>query len=219
MSAGIDLDPVAGLRCADLVDAMGRLSSHPCSLLDLVSPTPQRVLFGPAATVSYLPTRSDLLDPQRHTFAAQLAEAAGDEPTGKVVVLASNGHPDVSMAGGTKLSRLHHLGMAGVLTDGRLRDFDELAGYSFTAYCAGAAVQAGGAVVTPFAAGVPVVLRGVVVFPGDWIFADVSGTVVVPPGHLDRVLHEAHRIVAEDAGFRAEIAQAPDGAGSGSSER
>ena len=38
---------------ADLVDAMGRLHRHRCHILDLVSPTPGRTLFGPAATISY----------------------------------------------------------------------------------------------------------------------------------------------------------------------
>jgi regulator of RNase E activity RraA len=44
-----------------------------------------------------------------------------------VIVLASNGYTDTSMGGGTKLLRLEQNGCAGVLTDGRLRDFDELA--------------------------------------------------------------------------------------------
>ena len=51
-------------------------------------------------------------------------------------------------------------GLAGVLTDGRLRDFDELAGYDFAAYCAGEATRWGGDEVTPFQANVPVVMRG-----------------------------------------------------------
>jgi hypothetical protein len=33
-------------------DAMGRLHRHRCHLLDLVTPTPGRTLFGPAVTIS-----------------------------------------------------------------------------------------------------------------------------------------------------------------------
>jgi regulator of RNase E activity RraA len=121
-------------------------------------------------------------------------------------VLASNGYTDVSMGGGTKLSRLQRHGLAGVLTDGRLRDFDELAGYDFAAYCAGEATRWGGGEVTPFQANVPVVLKGVGVIPGQYVFADSSGAVVIPLSHLDRVLAEAHSIEAEDARSRAEIA-------------
>jgi regulator of RNase E activity RraA len=57
----------------------------------------------------------------RYNLANLFHEAVGDEPAGKVVVLASNGYTDTSMGGGTKLLRLHQNGCAGVLTDGRLR--------------------------------------------------------------------------------------------------
>ena len=58
---------VHGLKCADLVDAMGRLHRHRCHILDLVTPTPGRVLFGSAVTISYFPSCSATLDPERVT--------------------------------------------------------------------------------------------------------------------------------------------------------
>src|SRR3954463_956628 len=128
---------VAGLKCADLVDAMGRMHRHRCHILDLVSPTPDRILFGPAVTISYFPSCAASLDPDRYNLANLFYETVGDEPAGKVVVLASNGYTDTSMGGGTKLLRLQENGCAGVITDGRLRDFDELARYDFAAYCSG----------------------------------------------------------------------------------
>ena len=134
---------VTGLKCADLVDAMGRLHRHRCHILDLVTPTPGRILFGPAVTISYFPSCSASLDPERYNLANLFYEAVGDEPAGKVVVLASNGYTDTSMGGGTKLLRLQESGCAGVLTDGRLRDFDELARYDFAAYCSGEATPLG----------------------------------------------------------------------------
>lgn len=196
---------VEGLRTADLVDAIGRLHRHRCHLLDLVSPTPGRVLFGPAVTISYYPTCSAGLDPDTYNLANLFYEAVDGEPEGKVVVLASNGYPEVSMGGGTKLSRLHEHGCAGVLTDGRLRDFDTLAGYDFAAYCAGEATKWGGGEVTPFQANVPVVLKGVGIMPGQYVFADSSGAVVFPVGQLDEVIEGARAIQAEDAEDRQDI--------------
>jgi 4-hydroxy-4-methyl-2-oxoglutarate aldolase len=190
---------VEGLRTADLVDAIGRLHRHRCHLLDLVSPTPGRVLFGPAVTISYYPTCSAGLDPDTYNLANLFYEAVDGEPEGKVVVLASNGYPEVSMGGGTKLSRLQEHGCAGVLTDGRLRDFDTLAGYDFAAYCAGEATKWGGGEVTPFQANVPVVLKGVGIMPGQYVFADSSGAVVFPVGQLDEVIEGARAVQAEDA--------------------
>ena len=184
---------------------MGRLHRHRCHILDLVSPTPGRVLFGPAVTISYFPSCSAGLDPERYNLANLFYEAVGEEPEGKVVVLASNGYTDVSMGGGTKLSRLQNHGCAGVITDGRLRDFDELAGYEFAAYCSGEATRWGGGEVTPFQANVPVVLSGVGVMPGQYVFADHSGAVVIPDVQIEEVLAGARAVEAEDARDRKEI--------------
>jgi len=203
---------VVGLKCADLVDAMGRLHRHRCHILDLVSPTPGRVLFGPAVTISYFPSCSTALDPERYSLANLFYEAVGDDPAGKVLVLASNGYTDVSVGGGTKLFRLQEHGLAGVLTDGRLRDFDELAGYDFAAYCSGEATRWGGDHVTPFQANVPVVLDRVGVMPGQYVYADSSGAVVIPERQLEEVLAEARRTVADDERFRADIAREERGA-------
>jgi regulator of RNase E activity RraA len=104
---------IDGLKCADLVDAMGRFHRHRCHMLDLVTPTPGRVLFGAAVTISYFPSCSASLDPERYNLANLFYEAVGDDPEGKVLVLASNGYTDVSMGGGTKLSRLQRHGLAG----------------------------------------------------------------------------------------------------------
>jgi hypothetical protein len=48
---------------------MGRVHRHRFHVLDLVSPTPGRVLFGAAVTISYFPSRSVALDPHRDNFA------------------------------------------------------------------------------------------------------------------------------------------------------
>ena len=84
-------------------------------------------------------------------------------------MLASNGCTDTSMGGGTNLLRLEQNGCAGVLTDGRLRDFDELARYDFAAYCSGEATRWGGDHLTPFQANAPVVLQGVGGVPGQYV--------------------------------------------------
>jgi 4-hydroxy-4-methyl-2-oxoglutarate aldolase len=190
---------------ADLVDAMGRLHRHRCHILDLVTPTPGRRLFGPAVTISYFPTCSAALDPERHNFGSLFLEAVGAEPAGKVLVLASSGHPDTSLAGGTKLSRAHNLDLAGVLADGRIRDFEELAEYDFATYCRGEATRWGGDVVTPFQANVPVVLEGVGIRPGDYIHADSSGAVVIPADEVNAVVEGALAVVREDETYLERI--------------
>src|SRR3954454_4477866 len=96
---------------------------------------------------------------------------------------------------------------AGVLTDGRLRDFDELARYDFAAYCSGEATRWGGDGVTPFQVNLPVVLDRVGVVPGSYVFADSSGAVVIPARQIEEVLEEARKVEAADAAGREAIAR------------
>jgi regulator of RNase E activity RraA len=195
------LDRVA---CASLVDAMGRLHSHRAHILSLVSPAPRR-LFGPVATIAYLPYRDDL--PQTGLgFGPLFHQAVGESPAGTVLVLSSGGYPDASHGGGTKLSRLQHGGAAGVLADGRLRDFDQLGRYTFATWCRGEATRWGGDTVMPFAANVAVEIGGVCVIPGDYMYADSTGAVVIPRTSLQRVVEEALSVEAEDARSMQEIA-------------
>lgn len=201
----VSVDTVAELGCAALVDAMGHFHRHRAHILSLVSPTPRRALFGPAATIAYLPFRDDVTDMNTLGFGGWFYRAVGQAPEGAVLVLSSGGYPDASHGGGTKMSRLHNHGLAGVLTDGRLRDFDELAHYRFAAWCAGEATRWGGDTVTPCAADVAVQVGGVCIAPGDYIYADRAGAVVIPAHSLHDVLTEARRINADDRDFVTRI--------------
>jgi regulator of RNase E activity RraA len=192
------------VSCASLVDAMGRIHSHRAHILGLVSPAPRR-LFGPVATIAYLPYRDDL--PQTGIgFGPLFYEAVAGSPAGTVLVLSSGGYTDAAHGGGTKLSRLAHTRAAGVLADGRLRDFDELREYVFATWCRGETTRWGGETIMPFAANVAVEVGGVSVVPGDYIFSDASGAVVIPRASLKRVLDEALSVEAEDARSLEEIA-------------
>lgn len=202
---------IAGLTCASLVDAMGRLHGHRAHLPSLVSPTPDRPLFGPAATIAYLPFRDDL--PESELGFGELYErAVGEQRRGRVLVLSSGGYPDLSHAGGTKLARLQRDALAGVLVDGRLRDFAELARFDFASWCRGEATRWGGNTAMPFAADVPVEVAGVGIVPGDHVYADATGGVVIPAASLARVLREARSIEDEDAATVATILRGDGGA-------
>jgi len=188
---------VEGLGVADVVDALMEHHDHRAHIIDLVSPDATRILFGPAVTVGFLPVRRDLMDPQRHSLGPAFYRAIeGLQPQGHVLVMASNGHPHASLGGGTKLSRLGNHGMAGVLCDGHLRDFEELLTYDVGVYCRGETVRAGGNEIQPYVAGVPVVLDGITVVPGDYVFARGGSAVIIPAADVVPVLERAREIVA-----------------------
>jgi len=199
MTTGPDIVPdqmLDRVAVASLVDAMGRIHCHRAHILSLVSPAPRR-LFGPVVTIDYVPYRDDL--PQTKLgFGALFDQAVGESPAGTVLVLSCGGYPEASHGGGTKLSRLQRNGAAGVLADGRLRDFHQLGAYPFATWCRGEATHWGGDTVMPFAANIAVEIGGACVIPGDYLFADASGAVVIPQPSLQRVIDEALRVEAED---------------------
>jgi 4-hydroxy-4-methyl-2-oxoglutarate aldolase len=191
--------PPSEVRSADVADAIRRIHGHRCHLLDLTSPTPEKVLFGPAVTIAYVPAHPSLVPPEKYTLGHLFYEAVGDEPEGKVLVLASNGHNDASMGGGAKLSRLHNHKLAGLLTDGRLRDLAQLATYDFVTVCRGETTRWGGDEVTAFEAGRPVVLDRVLVRPGDYVFADSGGAVIIPHETVEQTLDMALAVAREES--------------------
>ncbi|MGZ4307325.1 MAG: hypothetical protein ACXVSL_20945 [Solirubrobacteraceae bacterium] len=49
-------------------------------------------------------------------------------------------------------------------------------------------------------------IGGVCVIPGDYVYADASGAVVIPRASLERVIDEALKVEAEDARSLEEVA-------------
>jgi len=189
---------IEGLGVADAVDAMMMTFQHRAHVIHLDSPDPRRVLFGPAVTIGYMPVRKDLMDPEAHSLGPALYRAIGDEdPTGKVLVMASNGYAHASLGGGTKLSRVQNHKMAGILCDGQLRDYEELNSYDFAVYCKGETVRAGGNEIQPYLTNVPVCIDGVTVVPGDYVFAHGSAAVIIPADSAEAILKKGRGIMAK----------------------
>lgn len=185
---------IDGVSSASLCDALAAIHDHTAHILDLMSPSGD-VMFGRCATLRFFPNRQD-----HHTvedrFDDLLATAAD---TGNVLVIASGGYPDQAVAGGKKVARIEAAGFTGLITDARLRDLEEISEFDIVCYCSGETVRAAGDDSTPLEVNVPVELDGVGVLPGDWIFADNAGAVIIPDGDLEDVLDGAREIERRDA--------------------
>ena len=186
------------VTCSAMVDAMSQRHAHPAHVLDLVSPTPGRVLFGRAVTIRYNPRPQGRAAPRPQQLrVALLPGDRGGRHRGRAGPVQRRS-PRRRARGGRKLARLRHNGLAGVLADGRLRDFDDLAGYAFVTYCRGETVRQGGnghAGRGRRAGGD----RGRGVLPGDWIYAYATGAVVVPNGDIAAMLEDAAGFEERDA--------------------
>jgi len=149
-------------------------------------------MVGSAFTLRNIPCREDLDQvnvfenpehPQRKAF--------DTTPAGDVLVIDCRGDTRAASGGGILTSRLKVRGAAGLVSDGCLRDSDEIAHMDFPVYCAGAAAPLNLARHHAVEYNVPIGCGGVAVYPGDIVVGDADGVVIVPRHLADEVSQEA----------------------------
>ena len=82
-------------------------------------------------------------------------------------------------------------GVAGVLSDGAMRDTPVIGRMDFPVYCAAAAAPPSMTSLHPVEVQTPVGICGVPVYPGDVIVADEDGAIVVPRHLADEVARDS----------------------------
>jgi regulator of RNase E activity RraA len=117
---------------------------------------------------------------------------------GEVLVLACGGAGRIPAWGELLSTAAQMRGAAGCVTDGLVRDVRQIRQQRFPAFAAGygAMVTLGRAALISRDA--PVHCGGVWVAPGDLVFGDADGVVVVPRGVEEDVLREAARRAAQE---------------------
>lgn len=117
---------------------------------------------------------------------------------GDLLVIEATGINDVSTGGAMLASRAQMRGVMGELTNGCLRDIDEIADLKFPAYIGGTCPVKSARVLETVDVDVPVSIGGVQICPEDLVLMDRTGVVVVPSGNLKEVLEEAEKIKAKE---------------------
>lgn len=102
---------------------------------------------------------------------------------GSVIVIATQGIASHANWGGNMAHRASHLGAVGLVTDGALRDIDEMDGFGLTIFAQGTSVRAGQHRFATTVRNEPVICAGAYVRPDDIILGDRDGVIVIPPEH------------------------------------
>jgi 4-hydroxy-4-methyl-2-oxoglutarate aldolase len=123
---------------------------------------------------------------------------------GDVLVIATNGYTTNSVSGELTTLIGKKRGLAGMVTDGMVRDSKEIIEIGLPVFASGLSPN------SPFKDGpakinVPVTCGGITVRPGDIVVGDADGVVVVPQELAEQVLERVETIHAKEAGIRAEI--------------
>ena len=103
----------------------------------------------------------------------------------------------VGLFGGNMTTQYKALGVVGVVTDGPMRDIDEIREMAFQYLATGVTPSHGEIMQT--AVGVPVKVCGMTVMPGDMIHMDVHGAVKFPASRMAEVLENAQELVTREA--------------------
>ena len=125
--------------------------------------------------------------------------ALDDAPPGSVLVIDAGGTDRGAVWGGTSSLVCGKRGLTGCVTNGCVRDVDDLVAAGVAVYAAGVAAR--GSVKNHEGwRGIPVSVGGVAVSPGDYVVGDSDGIVVVPSaegaGLCDRA-HDQRRVERE----------------------
>jgi len=162
-------------------------------------------IAGPAATLKYLPFGGA----QESTVLGTLRAIVG-AGRGSVLVVDASENPDVNSLGGVAGATAKHNGLAGCVTDGLVRDVDEYKVYGLPVYARGIAQQSVRGRSSCAGYGIPVMLGGVPVRPGDFILADENGTIVVPKEHAEEAVDFAIQVKATEEKVIAQIRAGAD---------
>ncbi len=144
----------------------------------LVAGQPRTV--GRAFTLRFVPAREDLATPA--SWGAPISTRAAIEamPVGCIAVVDALGVTDAGIFGDILCARMHKRGVAGLVTDGVVRDVAGVLATGLPVWCQGTAAPASVTGLTFVGWQEPIACGGVAVFPNDLIVVDADGAVLIP---------------------------------------
>jgi regulator of RNase E activity RraA len=151
----------------------------------------QRRMVGRAFTLRFVPVREDLATPASWGNPLSTRAAIEAMPAGCVAVVDAMGVTDAGIFGDILCARMKKRQVAGLVTDGVVRDLAGVLGTGLPVWCQGTAAPASVAGLTFVGWQEPVACGGVAVFPNDVIVADDDGAVLIPAALLDDVVEAA----------------------------
>jgi 4-hydroxy-4-methyl-2-oxoglutarate aldolase len=195
------------LRVADVRDGMDWMMLHYQGSMSVdIKPLFRTRAFGIARTVRYLPYAGTMpkMTPEEYTewsgwyYGNVCIYPWVDEiEPGDFIVIDQSGVNVGLMGSNNALAGVKN-GAAGYVTNGGMRDTDELILQKipyWSMFCSQGMVQAR---LQYDGRNVPVAVGGVTVYPGDIVVADGDGVIVVPRRHALEVAKYAHRELAGD---------------------
>lgn len=183
-----------GVATSNLVDALGGGGAlhHRIKPLGAADSLPTR-FCGPAVTALCGPADNLAL------FAALAVAEPGD-----VLVAATDAFEGAAVAGDLLLAMAKNKGVAALVTDGMLRDYDAILPVGLPVFCAGLTPNSP-ARSGPGSVNHPVSLGGLQISPGDILAGDLDGVVVVPSERIGEARTALPAILAAERDLLSQV--------------
>ena len=134
-----------------------------------------------AFTLRYIPAREDLDVPRIFEDPSHPQRVAIETtPPGEVLVMDCRQEPRAASGGSILMTRLKVRGVAGMVTDASVRDYDSIAELGFPVFAVGPCATVNLVLHHAVDMQVPIACAGVAVYPGDVLVGDREGVVVIP---------------------------------------
>jgi regulator of RNase E activity RraA len=145
-------------------------------------------LVGRAFTLRFVPAREDLATPESWSSPISTRAAIEAMPDGCIAVVDAMGNTDAGIFGDILCARMKRRGIAGLVTDGVVRDLAGVLATGLPVWCQGTAAPPSVAALTFVNWQEPIACGGVAVFPNDVVVVDDDGAVLIPAALLDDVV-------------------------------
>lgn len=168
--------------------------------------TPGTKMVGVAKTLRFLPGREDLFKKYGGGFNAQ-KQAFDSVKPGEVLVVEARSESGSGTLGDVLALRAKHLGAAGVVTDGGLRDYAAVKEIGLPVFGQVAHPAVLGRKHVPWEMDVAIGCGNATVIPGDVIVGDDDGVIVIPREIAEEVAIAALKKEHEDEWVAARVAE------------
>jgi regulator of RNase E activity RraA len=165
----------------------------------------QARIAGRAFTLRFVPMREDLATPASWSSPRSTRGAIEEMPAGCIAVIDAMGVTEAGVFGDILAQRMAVRQVAGLVTDGAMRDVAGVLETGLPVWCAGAAAPASVAGLTFVGWQEPVGCGGCAIFPNDMIVADGDGAVVIPAALVEEVTKLATEQEELEAWLMAEV--------------
>jgi regulator of RNase E activity RraA len=148
-------------------------------------------IVGRAFTLRFIPAREDLATPASWSSPRSTRAAIEEMPPGCVAVADAMGVTDAGIFGDILCARIKQRSVAGLVTDGVVRDIAGVLKTGLSVWCAGAAAPPSIAALTFVNWQEPIGCGGVAVYPDDIVVVDDDGAVLIPGALVEDVVRVA----------------------------